>query len=411
MPTPCGYNLSIPTIDIPYLVEKYRERLGLNCKRRRGPDKTYYDFTSASSQYDITEVIVEEYFGIPGYALSRKNLCPRITNRMEYLRILEHSLMETIEVYYKWKADNDLDDVAEERWIVDIGTGSSVIYPIIGSTMCVKNRFIATEIDQDSINYAKEQILPKLNVRLVEVEDAKVVLPIDNIIHNMPCDQKVRYTVCNPPFYSDGKELLLLETLKQTPKSRELVLAATEMYYTGGEVEFIKRLIDQSIELNKLPQFDNCWYSSQIGIHSHIAEIIDYCHLKGITNTFQASINFATRRWIIAWNFNDNFIPVALDPPCTTSIDSKPIRGKLDQFKSFDKFHFDIYSISNNLYLVCNEVIWLRKIKRRAQRGDDSTLFQKMIILRINTHGIELAYNNSNIDKVTIANSSVAHFA
>ena len=412
-----SYDLSIPVIDIPYLVDKYPEKLRLNCKRRRGTDRTYYDFSTATSQYDVTEATIEEYFDVEEYNLSRKNLCPRISNRMEYIRILEYSLMESLEIYYEYSNNEEIADEGNkenttDRWIVDIGTGSSLIYPIIGSKMCLKNRFIATEIDQESIEYAKQHILPNLkNVQLVEVKDPNVILPVDRILQVLPHGQKVRYTLCNPPFYTDENELDILEAQKITAKQEELVLAQTEMYYKGGEVEFIKLLIDQSIELNKLSHFKNCWYSSQVGIHSHIKELIDYCRLKGITNTFQGCIKFTTSRWIVAWNFSTNFLPIS-HIPSTKPIDSTPIHQKLQQLKeSFDEFDFKIISTtSNNLYLICNEVIWLRKIKRQAQRGDVSTLFQKLIVLRFNMHGIELAYNDSNIDKVTVTNSAVAQF-
>jgi len=57
------------------------------------------------------------------------NLCPRIPSRVNYILWLRWQIKDKIEV------------------VLDIGTGATLIYPLIGVKM-YNWRFIATEIDE-----------------------------------------------------------------------------------------------------------------------------------------------------------------------------------------------------------------------------------------------------------------------
>ncbi|VDB92841.1 Bgt-4205 [Blumeria graminis f. sp. tritici] len=65
---------------------------------------------------------------------------------------------------------------------LDVGTGASCIYPLLGSTMRSNWQFIATEVDEKSLEFARANI--ELNnlesrIRLVKTDLKDPLLPLD----------------------------------------------------------------------------------------------------------------------------------------------------------------------------------------------------------------------------------------
>ncbi|KAK6458254.1 uncharacterized protein RJT20DRAFT_30007 [Scheffersomyces xylosifermentans] len=424
-----NFHLDVPSIDIQHLIEKY-PRLRSNCKttnaygKRKGDAPFQYDFTKASNQYDITETIVQEYFNVPQYSLHRNKLCPRINNRMEYLSIVENCLMEGIEIYSQFKENKEPND----RWIVDIGTGSSLIYPILGLKLNERNKFIATEINRTSIAHINSLLNDELKKRI------KLVVIEDNVSNLIPIpkeDVHVSYVVCNPPFYKDENELKSSETKKFTKKPNEMVSEHSELYYEdGGEVGFVKRIIDESIIASQLPQFQFCWFTSQLGIYDHISILKEYLTSKSVIQIHEFRIQFKTSRWILAWSFQDIIHPVRFtSSKKTTSSTISQIEIALNQhFEQIENPHFRYKLIgfagtNNKLYVIVNEVIWLRRVRRMladnkamigtsSERTSTSPMFNKSIILRLYQDSYSSAKYNVEVvssvnfpDIVTISNS------
>lgn len=75
------------------------------------------------------------------------------------------------------------------------------------------------------------------------------------------------------------------------------------MVTPGGEVEFVSRMITESLELRDRVQ----WYTSMLGIFSSVGKLIEKLKENKIDN--YAVTEFVqgkkTRRWGIAWSFED----------------------------------------------------------------------------------------------------------
>ena len=113
----------------------------------------------------------------------------------------------------------------------------------------------------------------------------------------------IDFSMCNPPFYESKAEMLSSATAKQRPAFTACTGSETEMVTTGGEVKFVFRMIDESLVLQDRVQ----WYTSMLGKFSSVAIVVQQLRDKGVDN--YAVTEFVqgskTRRWGIAWSFND----------------------------------------------------------------------------------------------------------
>lgn len=107
----------------------------------------------------------------------------------------------------------------------------------------------------------------------------------------------------NPPFYTSESELLELAEQKSQPPSSACTGAPNEMVCDGGEIGFIRRIIDESLVLKDRVQ----WYTAMLGKHSSLEVIIEQLKEHGIENYAVAKFvqGNKTRRWAIGWSFSD----------------------------------------------------------------------------------------------------------
>lgn len=129
---------------------------------------------------------------------------------------------------------------------LDIGTGASAIYPVLGVACFPGWSFVATDIDRTSIEHASENVVHRAdnadriheNIALVHVDEADSFAPKT---HNDGLDRRVggktslmqddamfHFAMCNPPFYSSVEEMDKSAQLKkQPPNAVSLCASAT----------------------------------------------------------------------------------------------------------------------------------------------------------------------------------------
>jgi len=89
--------------------------------------------------------------------------------------------------------------------------------------------------------------------------------------------------MCNPPFYKDNDEIMTMSTAKKDSPGSICTGNQNEMITLGGEVAFIKRIINESLKLNdRIAR-----YSSLVGIKSHLTELTLYLDSVGVDYAFQ----------------------------------------------------------------------------------------------------------------------------
>jgi 23S rRNA (adenine1618-N6)-methyltransferase len=103
----------------------------------------------------------------------------------------------------------------------------------------------------------------------------------------------------------------------------------------GGEVDFVKRIIDESLVLKSAIR----WYTSMLGKRSSLKTLRSYLHEKAIDNHVATEfIQGRTHRWGIAWSFMETMKkPTKLTYPpdhleFSTSIPASQVAIEIRQF-------------------------------------------------------------------------------
>ena len=125
--------------------------------------------------------------------------------------------------------------------------------------------------------------------------------PSDSLI---PIDQLPRtldFLMTNPPFYASSEELSASAAKKSLLPSTACTGAPVEMVTSGGEVEFVGRIIEESLVLRERVT----WYTAMVGFLSSLSTLVERLRKEGVGN--YAVTEFVqgtkTKRWALAWSF------------------------------------------------------------------------------------------------------------
>ena len=136
--------------------------------------------------------------------------------------------------------------------VLDIGTGSSLIYPIIGNRDYGWS-FIASDIDPTSLENAQTIIDDNKKLKNIELRFQKNSRDI--FLGVLKSNEYVDACICNPPFHANQEEaqkgsLRKVSNLNKGKKFKKIDLnfggVSNELITEGGEKQFIFNMIKQS---------------------------------------------------------------------------------------------------------------------------------------------------------------------
>ncbi|KAK3389466.1 hypothetical protein B0H63DRAFT_492402 [Podospora didyma] len=250
-------------------------------------DSGQLDFNDPAAVMQLTKALLKVDFGLR-IELPDDRLCPPVPNRHNYILWLK-DLMDT----------TSYEQPGRKLCGLDIGTGASCIYPLLGTAQRPWN-FIATDIDVKNLGYARK------NVQLNALEDRIQVIERQSDDSLLPLDdadiQSIDFVMTNPPFYVSEDEMLASANEKERPPNSACTGAPVEMVCHGGEVTFVGRLLRESLVLRERVQ----WYTSMVGKASSLPPLITELRKNNIDNF--AVTEFVqgnkTRRWALGWSFS-----------------------------------------------------------------------------------------------------------
>ncbi|KAI1748422.1 hypothetical protein F4782DRAFT_357561 [Xylaria castorea] len=255
-------------------------------------DSIYLDFTNPAAVMQLTKTLLKEDFGLR-INLPSDRLCPPVPNRHNYILWLKDLLDSTSSSYSE--------QYEPERKVtgLDIGTGASLIYPLLGCAQRSNWCFVATDIDAESLSSARANA--RLNhlesrIRIVDRVSSEPLIPLDEL--NM---SSIDFVMVNPPFYGSDTELLDLALQKSQPPHSACTGAPVEMVCEGGEIKFVQRMIDESLGLRRRVQ----WYTAMLGKLSSLETLVEILKKHNINNFAVTTFvqGSKTRRWGLAWSF------------------------------------------------------------------------------------------------------------
>lgn len=210
------------------------------------------DFSNSKAVLALNSGLFKTYFDTD-WSIPKGQLCPPVPSRMDYLLYV-----------------NDL--VGKEQVnLLDVGCGASLVYPIV-ATQYLKWSVSASDIDASSLAHAESIARDNdFDVDLRKQENSNHVFK--GIINP---DDKFDVSVCNPPFHKSQEEALKANQRK----NRNLKISQTEnfnfggvsneLWYPGGEVAFIIKLIDESKEFRSQVK----WFTTLVSRKDNLRPIL-----------------------------------------------------------------------------------------------------------------------------------------
>ncbi|KAI6087733.1 hypothetical protein F4821DRAFT_103611 [Hypoxylon rubiginosum] len=306
--------------DDEYFKSLYTEETDFGLLGRRDPEfqavlqhGSLLDFSDPAAVMQLTKTLLKVDFGLR-VELPTDRLCPPVPNRHNYILwlkdLIDSSGPSYLEAY----------DPARRVVGLDIGTGASLIYPLLGCAQRSAWSFVATDVDTKSLSNARANaVLNGLEprIRVVGRRDAVAdpLIPLDEL-----GIEKLDFTMTNPPFYTSAAELADLAASKRRPPNSACTGAPVEMVCAGGEVGFVRRIVRESLALHERVQ----WYTAMLGKQASLDVLIADLRGHGVTNYAVTAFvqGNRTRRWAIGWSFG------ARRPSLSASRGCEPLGGK-----------------------------------------------------------------------------------
>ncbi|KAF2456843.1 hypothetical protein BDY21DRAFT_44521 [Lineolata rhizophorae] len=265
--------------------------------------KGHMNFHDPQAVKQLTKSLLKRDFSLE-VELPDDRLCPPVPIRHAYIRWLQE-LVDTSSPTY-----TDEYDPNQIVTGIDIGTGASCIYPLLGCSIRPKWRFAATDIDQKSLKSAWGNVESndfEDRIRLLKSNPDGPLIPLNRLGL-----READFAMCNPPFYSSKADMDVSAAAKHLPPSAVCTGAPGEMIYEkGGDAGFVLRMVEESLILRERVQ----WYTSMLGKFSSVETVLKKLDDCGVTNFAVTTLvtGGKTKRWAIAWSFRDlrpaNVIP------------------------------------------------------------------------------------------------------
>lgn len=235
------------------LIFKVPELASFIVKNKMGIDTVL--FANHQAVYYLNKSLLLQFYGLNYWDMPKENLVPPVPGRADYL----HYLSELI-------------PKSSKTTILDIGTGASLIYPIIGNALFNWN-FVASDIDRKSLQNAQEIINNNKHLadKIFLREQSNQSQILNGIINETDFFDAV---ICNPPFFKSKKEAdaQTIRKLKGLNKTRNVSLTHNfsgknnELWCNGGELVFVKKLINESFLFAK----NAAWFTVLISNEDHL---------------------------------------------------------------------------------------------------------------------------------------------
>lgn len=255
------------------------------------------DFASPKAVRLLNQALLKTTYGVEFWDFPEENLCPPIPGRADYLHYIADLLCE-----------KNFGKIPTGSKVVglDIGVGASCIYPLIGSAEYGWH-FIGSDIDKESLSHA-EKIAENNEVTKGKIECRWQENPNDTLYGVLDKDERIDFTICNPPFHASAEEAAKgsqrkQRNLGQSKKGKAPLNFAgisNELICEGGEYKFIHNIVRESKRHEK-----NCfYYTTLVSKQSNLKAIyksLDKFNPTRVKTIPMGTGNKSTR--LVAWTF------------------------------------------------------------------------------------------------------------
>jgi len=197
------------------------------------------DFSHPDAVRQLNKALLLADFGLQFWDIPKGNLVPGVPGRLDYIHVIK-DLLDALPKDKQTKKVKGL----------DIGTGASLIYPILGSGSYGWS-FVASDTDESSLRCA--EAITKFNQRLSSKIDLRRQSDPSSIFQGVirPNDQ-FAFTMCNPPFFESAQAAKEASMRKWKNLGKDMKRdfsfggQSNELWTKGGESAFLRKMITES---------------------------------------------------------------------------------------------------------------------------------------------------------------------
>jgi len=255
------------------------------------------DFSNPKAVKTLNKALLIHFYGLSDWDIPENYLCPPIPGRADYIHYLADLLASV--------NGNEIPKGNTVK-VLDIGVGANCVYPIIGH-QAYGWSFVGSDVDKRAISSAEN--IAAINPPLARDLTFRIQNAPANIFKGVVKPGELfDITLCNPPFHTSAEEAQMGSQRKVRnlgkQKGREVVLnfggQSSELWCKGGEVEFIRKMIEESAQIAK-----QCvWFTSLVSKSAHLSTVyyaLDKVGVKGVRTVEMAQGQKQSR--FVAWTF------------------------------------------------------------------------------------------------------------
>ena len=260
------------------------------------------DFADALAVKELNRALLRFFYDLTYWDIPEGYLCPPIPGRADYIHYIADLLSS---------CNDGQIPMGQGLSILDIGTGANCVYPIIG---CKEYRWRFTGTDIDPVSLKAASAIVSANPALSPFVGIRAQADPSRILSGViDAPDFFDAVICNPPFHASMEEAKAgtkrkLNNLGKVPSAKGKALPLnfggrnTELWYPGGEVSFIQKMIAESV-----PFGAQClWFTSLVSKKENLDTLYKTLHKANPieVRTIEMAQGQKTSRFI-AWSFMD----------------------------------------------------------------------------------------------------------
>jgi len=246
------------------------------------------DYADPQAVKALNQALLKETYGLQHWDIPPGFLCPPIPGRSDYVHCL---------------ADLIFMKRGPSVRVLDIGTGANCIYPLIGASEYGWT-FVGAELDPVAFRWAQKLVKANASVAgLIECRlQPSAMQCFRGIIRP---GERFDLTMCNPPFHGSAAEAAegtqrKLRNLRVKKKALNFGGRANELWCEGGELAFIRRMIQESASFSSA-----CgWFTTLVSKSAHLLKLEQALHrAKAAHVKIIDMVQGQKKSRILAWTF------------------------------------------------------------------------------------------------------------
>ena len=254
------------------------------------------DYANPEAVKALNQALLKDAYGIESWDVAPGYLCPPIPGRSDYLHHLA-----------------DLPGIGAASLprlqpivVLDIGTGASCIYPLIGAREYGWH-FVGTEIDPVALQWAKE--LVAANQAVADLIQCRLQRSPRTCFNGVTrAGETFDLSMCNPPFHASAEAAAESNRRKRRNLGQSESMApvlnfggqAGELWCDGGELTFVRRMIAESAERPRLCR----WFTTLVSKSTHLPRLFQSLEeVKAVDVKTVEMAHGQKTSSILAWTF------------------------------------------------------------------------------------------------------------